>query len=464
MAVSIKLSEIPKERHEEILRDLTVTPIDVTFETMKKRGKIAPGYLPKSDTSFSVYFIHVVDGEKYINMPYHYAKTRFSKTNDDIEHRLIPGIPDTLKYAIELREAQVNHAITCLNHLEKTGSTIVGLPPGFGKTFIGSWLSYHTRLMTLIVVPREPLLKQWKHTYNTAIPGAKVWIVGVNDKEFFTDTSSFIETTMPDIVICLDPRLEKIPQDIRSMIGTMIIDEAHLMTTPSRIRGLLSICPKYVILETATLERADGLHQICHLISGKHGVFKISKDSYTVYDVHLPFIEPPVVYNSLGVDYGALCKDLATNEIYNSVIVGIIKANPNRKYILLTRLVPHAKLLKKLLENEGITSDTLVGTQKKYTDSKVLIGTLSKIGVGFDEATASDTFAGRKSDTLILCHSVKQIPNFEQYRGRVMRVENPIIYWLTPNSVMVKNHLRGLKKWIAETNGKLITVDGSQFV
>lgn len=462
MAVQIPLTSIHEKYHEDIIKDLTITPIDVTYEQMKKIGRIIPGYTPKTDTAVSVYNISPnIEGIKTISLPYRYAKQKFGKNNDHIEHRVIEGIPETVKYSIDLREGQCDYALECFDQLEKFGTTIVGLPPGFGKTFIGSWLAYHLGLMTIVIAPREPLLAQWKHTFNTAIPDATVWIVGVNDGSFKFDS---LDCVIPDVIICLDPRIEKIPEKIRRLIGTMIVDEAHMMATPSRIVGLLSIFPKYVILETATLKRPDGMHKICNLIAGEEGVFVTATDPYTVFDVQLPFIQAVEESTAMGVSYTGICTSLAENKAYNKVIVGIVLENPKRKFIVLTRLVKHAAVLKEMLESEGITCDTLTGTKKKYTDSVVLIGTFQKIGVGFDEATASETFAGRKSDTLILCHSVKNIQNFEQFRGRVMRVDSPHVYWLTPNNKMIKRHLHGLKDWISQTGGKIIKVNGREYI
>lgn len=478
MAVRIKLSSIPKESHEEIMRDLIVTPIDVQLETMKKRGQIS-GYVPKTDTSFSVYHIETRNlGQgpmKYIRVPYRYAQERFKRNNDHLDHREIPGIPDLVKYKATLRDtptqgndkSQVEIAIDCLKQLDSTGGTIIGLPPGSGKTYIGSWLAYHLGLMTIALAPRSTLIASWYTTFSTAMPDAKIWVVGENDSDFNynpRDLDSQYDMGIPDIIICLDPRVEKIPEFIREMIGTMIIDEAHMLATPSRVKALLSIFPRYVILETATLIRDDGLHEICHLIAGSDGIFEVAKVPYTVYDVQLPFIQVKEIQGAMGVSYPALCSALAEHELYNAVIVGIIKNNLDRKFIVLTRLIEHGKLLKKLLIEEGIECDTFMGNQKSYKDSHVLIGTFSKIGVGFDEATACKDFKGRKSDSIIMAHSVKKPSNFEQFRGRVMRVADPIVYWLTPNHRMIKSHLRDLRAHIASTSGVIEVVDGMEFI
>jgi hypothetical protein len=43
-----------------------------------------------------------------------------------------------------------------------------------------------------------------------------------------------------------------------------------------------------------------------------------------------------------------------------------------------------------------------MGQKKGYNDSHVLVGTVSKMGVGFDEANVCENFQGVKSDTLVL--------------------------------------------------------------
>ena len=126
---------------------------------------------------------------------------------------------------------------------------------------------------------------------------------------------------------------------------------------------------------------------------------------------------------------------------------------------MLSRRADHVDNLVQWLNAYGITADSMSRAKTTYKDSTVLVGTMGKIGVGFDEENACPEFQGRKSDTLILAHSVKQWQCFEQYRGRVMRTENPVIVWLNPKNAVCRRHLSELKSWIEETKGRLSSIN-----
>ena len=55
--------------------------------------------------------------------------------------------------------------------------------------------------------------------------------------------------------------------------------------------------------------------------------------------------------------------------------------NPTHKIVILTGYVNHTKLLHKTLEDLGESVDYLCGNKKNYKNSRVLIGTIDKIGL-----------------------------------------------------------------------------------
>ena len=156
-----------------------------------------------------------------------------------------------------------------------------------------------------------------------------------------------------------------------------------------------------------------------------------------------------------------MSKSLAESQERNKLIVSIVTTNIHRKFIILSKLQDHVKLLEDIFTKIGIKVGTLYGSKSKYSDSPVLIGTIPKIGTGFDENTACDDFQGVASDTLILCHSVKNWRLFEQLRGRCMRSKSPIVIWLADPISTIDNHFRELKSWIKETNGTIIDAHAS---
>lgn len=455
MAIWVPVDKIPLELRKKVSEDLTIVQLDEGLEKSKKRGQINPGYAPNPNSQIP-YF--TVDSLGNLHCPYFYAKTRFGidPKMDRFEY-----LSEDLENAVELLEDpdrnQVEVVEKCFDDLMKYGTTTVGLPPGFGKTYIGSYLTHCLRLKVIVVVPITPLIKQWKTTFENSIPECSIWCI--DEKGSLPDYD-----TTPDVIIALDQRIPKIPKKWLDRMGTLIIDEAHMIPTRSRIENLLSIRPKYIIMETATMERGDGLHKGCHLIAGSHGQFRKSFKSYNFYNVDLPFIQAEEQFTARGVDYTDLCGKLSVIEEYNKVIVNIVRHNPDNKFIVLTRRVDHGDLLIKLFHAAGISADTLMGKKKKYVNSRVLIGTTKKISTGFDEATYSEDFSGPKSDSLIICHSVAKETNFDQYTGRVKRSDNPSIYWLNVKNKVIRRHLYGLKTHIKETGGTFIQQDGNQYL
>lgn len=455
MSIWISLNPLSKETKDRLAQDLTVVQLDESYEKMKKRGKIDPGHIPKPDSKIPCYHI---DPDRNLWVPYHYARMKFG-----LKPKLqsYPLMDQALENKIDLREAQVEVVEHCFNDLIAHGCTTVGLPPGFGKTYIGAFLSHCLKLKVLIVVPIASVIKAWENTFKTALPGVSVWCVD----EFGRIPKGWESSmTPPDVTICLDPRLAKLPKHWKNKFGTMIIDETHLIPTRDRIENLLSIRPAYVIMETATMEREDGLHKICHLIGGNHGIFRQAKDPYKFCIVQMPFVQAEESFTARGVNYGALCESLSNDKVYNTVILGIVKKNPESKFMILTRRAEHGNLLKDLFNSNGIPADTFLRAKKSYVNSRVLIGTFQKIGTGFDEATFSEHFEGPKSDSLIICHSVAKNRNFEQFRGRVMRTQDPTVYWLNVKNGVIRAHLTPLKKHVKETNGTIIEKDGYDYL
>lgn len=443
MAVQLPLKSLSDESVKLLTQHLVFIPLDPAIETAKKRGQ-AP---PRSDPKPPLIMFKVV-GENVL-VPYKFACAITQKIhNTDLLHWKILD-PQTTPFGVTLHEEQVAPATEAYGQLQTHHTTTLGLPPGFGKTIIGAWLGYHLGYMMMIMVPREPLIDQWVRTFEKCLPAFApyIWAVGKNEPVCHP----------PPIIIALDTRISLIPEAYRPYVGTFIIDEAHMLCTHGRVDALLTFQPRYIIMETATLERDDGLHRAIQAMAGEHGVFKISENPYTVLQVETG-IKVDETTSVRGVNYTEVCKSLAALDDYNLIILDLVISNPNHKYILLTRLADHATNLCQWFNERGISADTMIRSKKTYIDSTVLIGTMQKIGVGFDEENACAEFKGRKSDVMILCHSVKKWQCFEQYRGRVMRTANPIVIWLNPKNAVCRRHLADLKPWIEQTKGRLSSV------
>lgn len=318
------------------------------------------------------------------------------------------------------------------------------------NTIMGALLSYLGGFNTLVYCNRLTIAKQWRVTFNKCFPGFEswVWLVGEELQPI---------SGIPPFIICMDERFNKIPQEFIDAVGMVIIDEAHMFCTPSQVECLLRCQPRFIVAESATLERDDGMHSMVQSIVGLHGVFMISQTPYDFICVNTQ-VTVEMVKNRFGNNYDQLCKNLAASQQRNLMMVDIVKSNPHRKFIILTKLTDHVELLEKYFTAAGIQSGTLYGNKNTYSDSRVLIGTMPKMGTGFDEENACEGFGGEKSNVLILAHSVKKWQQYEQFRGRVMRCLAPTIIWLNDPNSTTKRHMEELRPWILKTNGTIFPV------
>ena len=96
-----------------------------------------------------------------------------------------------------------------------------------------------------------------------------------------------------------------------------------------------------------------------------------------------------------------------------------------------SRITQGEYLIKRLLE-EGESADSLLGKSQEFDrDVRILVGTTSKVGVGFDWP---------KADALLLATDLEEY--FIQYLGRVFRREDniPIVFDLVDDNKTLKRH------------------------
>ena len=478
MATIHRLQDLNDDQAKLISLCLTFQPIDKNAEERKKWAN-APQMYPKIATPVTMYRVEhpesgfatssppdpgsalirppwssltpevpVVTTDAVIRIPFRFGCSLFkTMVNHDKSYPRVAEAPlDRPNFCAMLKDYQVEPALEAYQQLQIWGSTTLKLPPGFGKTMIGAWLWTFTATVVVVLVVQQPLLRQWKKTFVTAVPGLaqSIWVVGEDPPPN--------PGVIPAILICMNQRTHQIPADVKQAVGCLIIDEAHCFCTPDRVEALLAFTPKYVIAETATLERDDGMEKMIHSICGEHSVSRVATRHYSVIRLDTS-ITVEENRNKYGVNFNDLCNRLCALPERNMIILDIIKSNPHRKFMILTRLADHVELLQLLISSNGISCATLYRNQKTYSDSSVLIGTIPKIGTGFDEANACEDFGGVQSDTLILAGSIKKNTVFEQVRGRVMRSSNPVVIYLVDRNSVCKRHFRETAAWIEHTQG-----------
>ena len=389
--------------------------------------------------------------ESFVHLPYLFASALLQiRPNSHIEYPLCEiHFTGSLRGPTPEKPQQIDQSLVCkeaMEHLSKYGTTTIGLPPASGKTVIGAYLASKISLLVCVLCHREVILKQWKKTFSD-FTTANCWIVGENDPP------SIIQ-----VIVCLDERVHIIPKDLRDKVGYLIIDEAHAFFTTKHVEGLLSFHPKYITLESATLERTDGMHTMAYALVGKHGIFIKQYKPFIVTKLNT-LIKATRQSNKYGpgVDWTVLKQSLLYHDIRNKLIVEIILANKAFKIMVLTNEKEHVDILYKIIKERtigtGYTVDYMRGNKGSYLDSNVLVGTIHKMGTGFDEATACQDYKGRPTDLVIIVCSIKEPLLLEQVVGRGFRADRPnIIHFVDDDPTIIK-HWSLNQKWYLASNG-----------
>lgn len=430
MSVKIHRSEITPEIQEKILQHLLLKKKDQAPWLKKKQ------YYANANEEVLTYYL--IDGE-YVYLPLVFATTLYQKTfNPDSNYPTV-----NFQFTGTLYDYQQEIVSNCYQHLQCYGTTILGIYPGAGKTVMCAKLASQLRKLTIVFCHRDILLPQWSGTFRD-FTNANVWIVG--------ETPPASEV---NVIICMDQRFDKIPAEVKKLIGCVIVDEAHTFCTPSRVSVLLGTTPSYFIAATATLDRDDGMDSMIRLITGNHGVFKHSTKAFTVYRL-LTGITVEYKLNVRGeTDWSDYVSQISSHELRNRMILTLTKIYSDKKILILIHRKKQAEFLVNSLQNLGESVASLYGNQKSYLDSRVLIGTLSKIGLAFDEKSFCPNFGGKRIDLLIMGSSIKKHSNLDQAAGRVFRALMPTIIDMVDEDRIAKRHFSIRKQWYDSRNSDI---------
>lgn len=442
MAVSIRIKDLDEKQQKEIDKMLTFIPEE------NKGFKFNKNNFYSAPVQGIVKMYYSQDGA--VNLPYRFACAYFKQIfNRD---KIYPSIYQQKEgnFSGKLLDRQKEPFRQALIYIKEYRTVTIALYPGFGKTFIGTMLSWYLNKKTCVLVHRDNVGKQWVKTFRNYFNLPPEEVVFVDNKEINPNFK---------ILVCMDGRVEKIKEEYRRQIGTLIIDEAHCFCSLSKVRPMLSFSPKYTIAETATPTKDNGMHKMIQSICGTHYIRKISNKPYKFYliQTNLEF-DTDEPHNP----FGQLVNEQCRSPVRNQLIIDLLKSNKQYKTIIATSRTEHCKELKSLIEENGLESSELYGNKKNYVPKNILIGTGSKMGVGFDEANFCDDYDGRPSELLLICYSFASWAPFEQVRGRGMRAENPIVVMFNDKHNISKKHFRQIRKWVKETNGTIIEIDSKK--
>ena len=449
MSARFKLSQITTKQQELITGHLHL--IEESYFKPKFYKK--PKYNRKKTLDVLAVETVVIDKtgddktEELLYLPFNYIQhTLGFKPNLKMPHQLFKS-----PFKGELRDYQVPVCEQAMKMLNMKQSTILNVYPSWGKTVGGIYLSTKLGYRTMIILASK-LIKVWTAAYAKFTPSAKVWVVEAKKK-------------IPeewDVVVCMVDRLHYIPCELKNTIGVLIIDECHMFCTQKRIEKVLQIHPRYIIALSATFERLnDCFHRGIEFICGKDKIIKYYEGEFRAfrYGTGIKLDLSELKQNDGSTDWNKYRSTISLNEERNALIVRLTEmlVAKGLKVLILTWLnEKHVHVLLDMLKksklNEHKTDDMeaveyFSGNKKKYRDARCLVGTIGKLGTGFDEEGMCENFGGQRLNVEIIAGSLKSITLLEQMAGRVFRAKNPIIFHLVDDDGVAKSQWSTCRQW-----------------
>lgn len=341
-----------------------------------------------------------------------------------------------VKFTANLYEEQMIIRKEAINHLNKTGSVILSVYMGGGKTAMSINVACSIKLPTLILVHNVNMIGQWAEEIAKFCPAARV-----------QKLSSKCDLEESDFYVMYAPNAAKKPRNFFKSIGCFICDETHLLLAEKVSESHKNIFPRYMIGLSATPYRMDDLNCLIPIYYGTNQIVRELYHEHTVYKVNTGF-KPSFDRDFNGkMIWGTLLESQANDLDRNALIVSIVKKFKERNFLILVKRVSQGEHLLTELRNNNEHTTSLLGDQQEFDKSaRILIGTGQKISTGFSHS---------KMDTLLLAADVQQY--FIQILGRVFRRKDvkPIIFDLVDVNSTLERHFKTRKEVYEKTGGKI---------
>jgi superfamily II DNA or RNA helicase len=441
MSVEININDYSLQTRKQILSDLTIcSNVNKYSETQSsfklfeisktnKNGVLVP---------FSYYYQFLKTSQRLEGNPEGFLKNK-STICGEPERFLKNESINTNKYATtnlkftgQLNEVQSEILYETMQTLKTTGSILISLYTGCGKTIFSIYLSIILKLKTLIFVHRVNIIDQWVSSIKKVCPTAKIQLL---------DSKCELDSTADFYLINVDVLKNKTTQDFLH-IGTVISDESHCICTENRSSNLFLFNCKYLIGLTATPERSDGLDKILTVFFGPYWIIKKMQRSFNVYIYKTNYKPISISQKNGKLNWNAMIKNMCENIDRNNIIINLCNYFINRNILVLCKRKTQTQYLFNTYKNKLINYNTqknnfcnidceiYIESQKKFNENcRILFSTYSKSGIGFDFS---------KLDMLIIASDVDE--GIIQYLGRVFRKTNTLPIIIDFNECVYKHH------------------------
>lgn len=381
-----------------------------TLTAVRKKLTVKPRIFGMDTAEVKPYPVYTED-EEWLYVPRHYGLATFGKPMKD-------SIPDgedapRLIFHGEPRAEQREP----ISKFVDTGSGLLVLPCGFGKTVCALYIATQFKKKTLIVCHKGFLMDQWKERIAQYIPTARVGTI----------KQSTIDIEDKDIVIASLQSLAMRDYDRRifKRFGFVCIDEVHHTSAEVFSRALVKVVCRRILGLSATPDRKDGLRRVFEWFIGKP-VFEVRKRSDNelivrmeqFYDPHPNYGRELHIYGSklnVAQMINAICSFEPRNQLIVDILSEVKRAEPTRQVLILSERRNHLETLRKMIKARGLgTCGYYVGGMsqedlKKSESKEFILATFHIAAEGFDVPSLN---------TLVLASPVSSI---EQPVGRIQR-------------------------------------------
>lgn len=311
------------------------------------------------------------------------------------------------------------------------------------NTSMSIYISIILKLKTVVLCHLDIVKSQWPDEY-AKFSGGSIKV------QYLKGTKKMDPDA--DVYIIGIKKVLNIPSNDLSLIGTVIVDEAHISTVTAFTQSLLKFRPRYLIGLSATYDRNDGLHKLLYPYYGSSDNFIIRKEKkeFKVFKVQTPY-EPNIKYVRKNgqriVDWVTVIKSIEENPLRWQNVVDVIIQYPNEKIIVLCNRQAQAKGIYNLCIKYEEDAVLLIGPTKVWDKSKrITVTSFKKGGVGLNMPDL--TFAIIASDT----------SDVRQYEGRI-RTTNNIIYHFVDHYEAFEKHYKACEKWYIEKGATINVIN-----
>jgi superfamily II DNA or RNA helicase len=408
-------SELDEYKLESIRKDLTMTPkVNFDIGTSKSKSKSKNNTSTTEEITFNLYS----ENEKRIYIPRYYGLQKYGlpalcklTSGKDIDIQFVGNIRDTQQEPID------NFLKAARDPLKMGG--IISVPCGFGKTIMSLYIACQLKKKTIFVSHKDFLNQQFIETVKIFAPDAKIGII--KQSKVDVEGKDFIIASLQSLA------MREYDSSIFDDIGFVIIDEVHHTGAQVFCKAFRNLNNPVILGLSATLNRKDGMRRVFEYYIGKSVYTLKNKEFCDVnvqvhkyFETHIDYSTVKLMWN--GKENGAgminnICSFIPRTEYVISVLINILKEEPERRVLILSERRNQLKDFEKFIIEHNIANGSYgyyVGGMKqddlaKSAEKQIILATYQLASEGFNVPSLN---------TIIFASPISDI---QQSIGRILR-------------------------------------------